>query len=130
MSGVRIPPPPSYVSCCGIVSYEKPSTDLPQPIFLCANTVLMNTPEQRKNLATPEDIFQKSDKELVLMSVTYEWNENTRSLAKAEQVRRQTEAVNNFNKASTRLAWIMIGLAVVNGLLALFQLVALFIKRW
>jgi len=42
--------------------------------------------------------------------------------ASGDLIRKQTDAIDRFNSASTRLAWIMIWLAVANGLLAAVQL--------
>ena len=63
----------------------------------------------------PEEIFEKSDKELVQLSQVYETGEHTRSLARAEQLRRQTIAIQKFNTTSTWLTIAMLILAVVVG---------------
>ena len=69
----------------------------------------------------PKEIFATSDKDLVLMAVVYETNEHTRSLARAEQTRRQTKAIHDFNKASSFLAWVMIAVAFIQVIVAVLK---------
>lgn len=69
----------------------------------------------------PKDIFATSDKDLVLMAVVFETNEHTRSLARAEQVRRQTKAIQEFNRGSSFLAWVMIAAAFIQVVVAVLK---------
>lgn len=91
-----------------------------------------------------EDIIRASDEELVKLIYKH-WNASeVINTGQAELIRRQMEAVkafnasaadliqgqtnaiNRFNMSSTRLAWIMIGLTVVVGVIAVGQLIATF----
>ena len=81
----------------------------------------MNIPSEAAKPKKPIDIFETSDYDLVLLSQVMESGEHTRSLARAEQTRRQTQAIHNFNQASSRLAWIMIAVAVIQILVALLR---------
>ena len=63
-------------------------------------------------LKDPRKIFDVCDKELVTMATRMDQNEHIRSLARAEQTRRQTEAIHKFNSSSTYLALVMIMLSI------------------
>ena len=78
----------------------------------------MNIPVEPAKLEKPSDIFGMSPYDLVLWSAATGMDEWKGSLAKAEQTRRQTEAVNKFNRASSRLALIMICVALTQLIVA------------
>ena len=91
-----------------------------------------------------EDITGSSDEELVKLSYTHWTDRAVFNTAQAELVRRQmeamrefnkstvelmrnqTDAINRFNASSTRLTWIVIGLTVAIGAIAVLQLIATF----
>ena len=62
-----------------------------------------------------------SSHDLVLWSAATGMDEWKGSLAKAELARQQTKAIQDFNRASTWLAWIMIAVAVVQILVAVLK---------
>ena len=76
--------------------------------------------EPRK-IEKPADIFDMSPEDLVLWSAATGMDEWKGSLAKAEQARRLTKALQDFNRASTWLGWIMIGMAVIQIFVAVFK---------
>ncbi len=81
----------------------------------------MNIPSQTELQTDSQKVFKVDDKALVIMSTIMDSNEHIRSLARAEQTRRQTEAIHDFNKASGRLAWVMIGAALIQIFVAIFK---------
>ena len=81
----------------------------------------MNTPSEPKKLVKSSDIFEMSDYDLVLWSAATGMDVWKGSLARAEQARRQTKAIHDFNRASSWLASIMIAAAAVQILVAVFK---------
>ena len=81
----------------------------------------MNTPRKPKKLEEPNDIFQMPPDDLVLWSAATGLDEWKGSLARAEQARRQTKAIHDFNRASSCLAYIMIAAAIVQVLIAVLK---------
>ena len=81
----------------------------------------MDTPSEPKKLVKSSDVFELSNHDLVLWSAATGMDEWKGSLARAEQARRQTKAINDFNRASSWLALIMIAAAAVQILVAVFK---------
>ena len=78
-------------------------------------------PSERKKLVEPNDIFKMSDRDLVLWSAVTGRDEWKVALARAEQARRQTKAIHDFNRASSWLAGVMITMAALQILVAVFR---------
>ena len=81
----------------------------------------MDIPREPKKSEKPSDVFQLSPCDLVLWSAATGLDEWKGSLARAEQARRQTKAIHDFNRASSRLAYIMIAAAIVQVLIAVLK---------
>ncbi len=65
-----------------------------------------------------EDIIGSTDEELVKLIYEHWTDSAVFNAAQAELIKRQTGAINRFNRSSTRLAWIMIWLATATTLLS------------
>ncbi len=94
----------------------------------------MNTGSDKEPLLSgdalrKERIRSSSDEELVerVFDKTI-GSEQEAVTAQAELTRHQMVAIKEFNTSSTRLAWIMIGLTVAIGAIAVLQLVTAFKK--
>ena len=81
----------------------------------------MNTQGEPEKLEKSNDVFAMSNRDLVLWSAATGMDEWKGSLARAELTRRQTKTIDNFNRASTCLAWIMITAALVQIVVALIK---------
>ena len=79
------------------------------------------TSEPKKVGKTPSDIVDMSPHDLVLLSAATGMDKWQGRLAKAELTRRQTKAIYDFNKASSRLAWIMIAAVLVQIIVAIIK---------
>ena len=81
----------------------------------------MNTPSGLEKLKKVDDVFNMSSHDLVLCSAATGMDEWKGSLARAELTRRQTKAIDDFNRASSCLAFIMITAAIVQIVLAILK---------
>ena len=73
----------------------------------------MNIPTDTELLNDPQKVFDVCPKGLVILATrTGMHGDVLRPLARAEQTRRQTQAIHEFNSSSTRLAMVMIFLSI------------------
>ena len=73
----------------------------------------MNLPTDTELLNDPQKVFDVCPKGLVILATRTGMNGDIlRPLARAEQIRRQTQAIREFNSSSTRLAIVMILLSI------------------
>ena len=86
------------------------------PIFFIPKTRRdnsMDIPTETELLKDPQKVFEVCDKGLVILATRTGMNGDIlRPLARAEQIRRQSQAIRAFNRSSTRLAIVMILLSI------------------
>ena len=89
----------------------------------------MNIPTDAELLKDSQKIFDVCPKGLVILATrTGMHGDILHSLARAEQIRRQTQAICEFNSSSTRLAIVMILLSIGMIIIGTPQFIEVFVK--